>query len=130
MKNLFSDSSNKDGSTSGINLDEFKLDNNTCYYDHIKNYSKEHIDYFKFMNEVTGLWLSKNLIVNEVENLLNVGCGKTSGQNTLKEIGIKNIVGIDSDPICWFPYNNVGNKIGLGLDWYKEYYIVYCYQFS
>lgn len=84
----------------GYNLNEFNLDNNNCYYDHIKNNNKEHIDYFKFMNNESSMWLSKNLIINDDLILLNVGCGKTSGHNTLKEIGIKNIVGIDSDPIC------------------------------
>ena len=84
----------------GYNLEDFKSNNfKSDYYEHVNKNESQFLEYFIFMKEFTKKWLSENITKEASNNLLDVGCGKSS-HIFLKEIGINNIVGIDSDPIC------------------------------
>ena len=84
----------------GYNLEGFKSYNyKSDYYDHSNRDDNKFLEYFIFMKEFSKRWLYENISKDGSNNLLDVGCGKSS-HIFLKEIGIHNIVGVDSDPIC------------------------------
>jgi len=95
----------------GFNIQNFKNNNFVNYYDHnittphtqpLAIDKTEFIEYFIFMRQFTKQWISTCNNEPSKCKLLDVGCGKSSSLNMLKELGYKYIVGLDSDPVCIF----------------------------
>ena len=86
----------------GYNFDSFKAIKQIIYYEHNLIQEQKFINYFNFMKLFTQNWLNENCVINDKIKLLDIGCGKRSSYEMIKDLGIKNIVGIDSDPICIF----------------------------
>ena len=84
----------------GYNLNYFKNENVCDYYDHKTITNEKYIEYFKFMKEYAQNWISNLSNIENKTKILDIGCGKKASYNMLTELGFKNIVGIDSDPIC------------------------------
>lgn len=84
----------------GYNFSELDKSNFSNYYDHNLIEDYKIINYLNFMKEFSQNWIKDNVNISNKVELLDIGCGKRSSLEMLKDIGIKNIVGIDADPIC------------------------------
>ena len=107
----------------GYNFDNINNYKQTIYYEHNKFINqKEIINYFNFMKLFLQNWIIKNCDICDKLKLLDVGCGKRASYERLSEIGIKNIVGVDSDPVCIFKSiicsrNNSYIWLDINYDW-------------